>query len=288
MGVEKLAAELEAVVTKRIGSDQLVLPTMPAVAIRVKQILDDPEAGMPEVAEALEKDPLLTARVLKMATSAAFAAGGKKATLQEALARLGAKTIKHLLVEAAAQQVFVSPRPKINAQLKVLWVHSVAVGAIARDVMSLTSGPDADGAYLAGLLHDVGKPVVATMLLELERQLTAADQRSWIETGEWLEVVARVHRPVGVALAERWQLPPETIACIKECKAYGEGEGSAFANAVCFGNALAKKTASYAGVVVPEENDALIASGRTLLGLSDEQLEGLTKGLVDRVAGLYA
>jgi HD-like signal output (HDOD) protein len=126
------------------------------------------------------------------------------------------------------------------------------------------------------------------MLLELERQLSAADRHSWIETGDWLETVAKVHRPVGVALAERWQLPPEVAACIKDSKAYGEGEGAVLANAVCFGNALAKKLASYAGPVVAEENEAVIATGRTALGLTDEQLESLTKGLAERTAGLYA
>ena len=50
MSVEKLASELEVILTKRIQSDQLVLPTMPAVALKVAEILKDPDAGMKEVA----------------------------------------------------------------------------------------------------------------------------------------------------------------------------------------------------------------------------------------------
>lgn len=287
MSVEKLASELEAILTKRIQSDQLVLPTMPAVAMKVAEILKDPDAGMKEVAAALEKDPVLSARALRMATSAAFAGGGKKVTLQEALARLGTKTIKGLLVEAAAQKLFVSRNPQINEQLRVLWEHSVAVGTMARDVLALTGAADSEGAYLAGLLHDVGKPVVATMLLELERQLTEVYQRNWIDSGEWLDVITKVHRPIGVALGERWQLPPSIVACIKESQEYDKGERNSFANAVCFSNALAKKSGIYAGKVDAEDNDAIIMIGRSVIGISDDILRTLTKGLRERVTGLY-
>ncbi len=287
MSVEKLASQLEAILLKRIEGDQLVLPTFPSVALQVQEVLKDPEAGMKEAAAALEKDPVLSARVLKMATSAAFAGGTKKVTLSEALARLGTKTLKSLLVEASAQKLFVSRNPQINEQLKVLWEHSVAVGTMARDVLALTGAPESEGAYLAGLLHDVGKPVVATVLLELERQLTDVHQRAWIDSGEWLEVIGKVHRPIGVALAERWQLPAPIVASIKESAEYDKSDRHSFANAVCFANAVAKKTGIYAGPVDAEDNDAIIMIGRSAIGISDEIIRTLTKGLRERVPGLY-
>jgi len=287
MSVEKLSAELETILVKRIQADQLVLPTMPAVALQVQEILKDPDAGMKEVAAALEKDPVLAARTLRMASGASFAAGSKKVSLQEALARLGTKTLKSLLVEASAQKLFVSRNAQINGQLRVLWEHSVAVGVMARDVVALTGGPDSEGAYLAGLLHDVGKPVVATILLELERQLTEVYQRNWIDSGEWLQVIGKVHRAVGVALAERWQLPPAIVVCIKDSAEYDKADRAAYVNAVCFANALAKKSGVFVGTVDAEDNDAIIMIGRSVMGISDDVLRTLTKGLRERVTGLY-
>ena len=158
MSVDKLASELEGILVKRIQSDQLVLPTMPSVALKVQEILKDPDSGMKEVAAALEKDPVLAARALRMATSAAFAGGTKKVSLQEALARLGAKTLKSLLIEASAQKLFVSRNPQINEQLKVLWEHSVAVATMARDVLALAGAADSEGAYLAGLPTSWSRP----------------------------------------------------------------------------------------------------------------------------------
>jgi len=287
MSVEKLAGELEGILVKRIQTDQLFLPTMPAVATRVLEVLRDPDAGMKEAADVLEKDPVLAARTLRMATSAAFASGTKKVTLHEALARLGTKALKSLLVEASAQKLFVSRNPQINEQLRVLWEHSVAVGTLARDVLALTGAGDSESAYLAGLLHDVGKPIVASVLLEVERQLTEVYQRNWIDSGEWLEVIGKVHRRVGVALAEKWQLPHAIAVCIRDGGEYDKADRSSLSNAVCFSNALAKKSGIAAGKVDADDNDALVMIGRSVIGISDDILRTLTKGLRERVGKLY-
>jgi len=287
MSVEKLSSELEGILIKRIQSDQLFLPTMPAVVTRVLELLRDPDAGMKEVAALLEKDPVLAARTLRMATSAAFAAGSKKVTLQEALARLGTKSLKSLLVEASTQKLFVSRNSQINQQLRSLWEHSVAVGMLARDVLALTGGTDSESAYLAGLLHDVGKPIVATVLLELERQLTEVYQKNWIDSGEWLDVIGKVHRAVGVALVEKWQLPGAIAVCVRDAGEYDKADRSSLCNSVCFGNALAKKSSIYTGKLDADDNDALIMIGRSVIGISDDILRTLTKGLRERVSGLY-
>ena len=287
MSTDKLASELEGILVKRIQSDQLFLPSLPAVVVKVMEVLRDPDAGMKEVASLLERDPVMAARTLRIASSAAFAGGSKRITLQEALARLGTKALKSLLVEASTQKLFVSRNVQINDQLKVLWEHSVAVGLLARDVLALTGQGDSESAYLAGLLHDVGKPVVASVLLELERQLTEVYQKGWIDSGEWLKVVRAVHRKVGVALAEKWQLPVPIVVCIKDSGEYDKGERHSLSNAVCFSNALAKKTGIYAGEVDAEDNDAIIMIGRSVIGISDDILRTLTKGLRERMAGLY-
>jgi putative nucleotidyltransferase with HDIG domain len=287
MSIEKLATELEAILVKRIQADQLFLPSLPAVVLKVLEVLRDPDAGMKEVAVLLERDPVLAARTLRIATSAAFAGGTKRITLQEALARLGTKALKNLLIEASTQKLFVSRNVQINDQLRTLWEHSVAVALLARDVLALTGQGDSESAYLAGLLHDVGKPVVASVLLELERQLTEIYQKGWIDSGEWLAVVKKVHRKVAVALAEKWQLPGPITACIKDSGEYDKADRHSLSNAVCFSNALAKKTGIYAGEVDAEDNDAIIMIGRSVIGISDDILRTLTKGLRERMNGLY-
>ncbi len=286
MSAEKLSIQLEQIVRKRIQEDSLVLPTLPAVATRINEILKDPEVNLRRAAEVVEQDPVLAARALR-AGGVTGPGPGKKATVPDALARMGPRAVRTLLADAAGLKLFVSRDAKIAGAARKLWEHSVAVGSMARDVSALSGYPDSAGAYLAGLLHDLGKYVVMTVLLELERQMTELYNQPWIQFDEWIEVVGRTHRGVGVALAERWQLPEAIAKCIRESSEYDNSDRSALVNAVCFGNALAKKSATYSGPIDHDDVDALLMIGRSLIGVSDDVLKSLTLGLRERVEGLF-
>jgi putative nucleotidyltransferase with HDIG domain len=287
MSAERLSEQLEQIVLKRIAEDSLVLPTLPAVVTKALEVLKDPEVSFKQVGVIIERDPVLAARLLRSATSAAFSAGTKKVSLPEALTRLGAKSVRAILVEATAQKVFLSRDPKISDSMKRLWQHSVAVGTLARDVLALSGNADSEAAYLAGLLHDVGKPVVASLLLEFERQVTEVYNRPFIDSAEWISVIGRTHRPVGVALAEKWQMPEQVTRCIRECVEYDNADRASLVNIVCFSNSLAKKTGIYAGTIDADEVDALVMIGRSIIGANDEIIKTLTRGLKERVSGLY-
>jgi putative nucleotidyltransferase with HDIG domain len=288
MSSEKIAHELRAILVKRIQADQLVVPTIPAVATAAQEVLREADGtAVKRAVEILERDPFLAARALRVGGGAKGAGGQKKATIAEAVNRLGPRGVKALLVEATAQKVFVSRDAEIANALRQLWEHSVAVGVLARDVLALSGHADSDAAYLAGLLHDVGKPVVASILLEAERQTTELYNRSWIGAPEWIEVVSKTHRAVGSALAEKWQLPESIQKCLQENLDYDNSDRTSLVNAVCFANALAKKTGAYVGAFDPEDVDAIVMIGRSLIGVNDEILKTLTKGLKDRVSGMF-
>jgi len=287
MSSERFSEQLEQIVLKRISEDSLVLPTLPSVVTKALEVLKDPEVAFKQVGTIIERDPVLAARLLRMATSAAFAGGTKKVTLSEALTRLGAKSVRTLLVEATAQKVFVSRDPKIAESMKKVWQHSVAVATLSRDVLALSGNADSEAAYLAGLLHDVGKPVVAAILLEFERQMTEVYNRPFIDSAEWVAVIARTHRVVGVALAEKWQMPEQVTRCIRDSAEYDNADRASLVNIVCFSNSLAKKTGIFAGSIDPDEVDALVMIGRSIIGANDEIIKTLTRGLKERVANLY-
>ncbi len=288
MSSDKLSSELKGILLKRIQADQLVVPTIPAVVARAQEILREGDQGaMKRAAEILEQDPFLAARALRVSAGSKGMAGQKKATLAEVVNKLGPRGVKALLVEATAQKVFVSRDAEIANALRRIWEHSVAVGTLARDVLALSGHSDSEAAYLAGLLHDVGKPVVASILLEAERQTTELDNRSWIAAPEWVDVIAATHRSIGVALGEKWQLPEGILRCLQENLDYDNSDRTSLVNAVCFANALAKKTGVYVGRFDPEDVEAIVMIGRSLIGVTDEVLKTLTKGLKDRVSGLF-
>jgi putative nucleotidyltransferase with HDIG domain len=288
MSAEKISSELKSILLRRIQTDQLVVPTIPAVAQRIQDVLrEGDQAAVRRGTEVLQQDAFLSARALRSSSGAKGAAGAKKITLSDAVNKLGPRGVKALLVDAAAQKVFLSRDAQIANALRRVWEHSVAVATLARDVLALSGHGDSEAAYLAGLLHDVGKPVVASILLEAERQTTELYNRAWIGCGEWVDVVALTHRAVGLALAERWQLPEGILRCLKEDLDYDNADRASIVNAVVFANALAKKCGMYVGKFDSDDVDAIVMIGRSLIGVNDDVLRTLTKGLKDRVGGLF-
>jgi len=280
---EPLIATMSRIIQARIESDRLVLPTMPQVATKCLSLVKDPNVGTKKVVAVLETDPVFAAQVTRAASGAAF--GGQPArSLEAAINRLGTNQLRVIITQSAAKALFESPNRAIGSRLAGLWKHSVAVGMLSRDVAALIQMADAEVAYLTGLLHDVGKTVVATMLLEAESTL---GKKGWITADQWAQVIDATHRPLGVALAERWNLDSQVVDSIRDCQEYNPGDRHCPANVVRFANALVK-TNGISGSRVDdlEDANALVMIGRSMLGLDEDVVNRLAQGLKERVDGV--
>jgi putative nucleotidyltransferase with HDIG domain len=278
---DKLATEIERIVTARIAAGRLVVPALPTVATTCLDLLREPEFAHRRLVAQIEGEPLLAALIVRAANGAAY--GTPVSGIDQAVQRLGAQRLKTLIVEYASRQLFRSTNRAIDDAARMIWVHSVAVANLARDIAALAGNPDADGCYLAGLLHDIGKPVVAAMLLEAERSVGARGAR-WIESDAWTATVERTHRAVGVAIATEWQLPEQVTAAIRDCSDYDVGNRGSIANLVRLANAVAKREGFAAGPVDATDVDAMIMLGRSILGADEDAIARLAHGLQERIS----
>jgi HD-like signal output (HDOD) protein len=173
-------------------------PMLPEVAIEVMRLAQLPEVRFEEVVALLQKDPVLAARVLSIANSAAYTTRSPITTLQQASVRLGLETMRDLVLEAALH-LKVFRAPGYDEAMKRLGRHSAAVAHVMRAVCRRTN-VEAEYAFLCGLLHDVG---FAAALLAL-----SAD-RSW--RGSSFEVLKPVlddvHEEASGLLTRLWKLP---------------------------------------------------------------------------------
>jgi len=172
---DKLAEQMEKIVLNRIGNDQLVLPPMPAVALKCLSLLKNPDFSLKEAASLIERDPILTALMLRVANSAAMATRDPVQSVLQAVTRFGMQKLRMFLIEASARKVFESRDTRIVEAARGVWEHSLAVAMLARDVVAFSNSGSPDFGYLGGLLHDIGKPIVAAMLLEADVVARLAD-----------------------------------------------------------------------------------------------------------------
>ncbi|MCX5746749.1 MAG: HDOD domain-containing protein [Proteobacteria bacterium] len=278
----KLVAQLEQIVLGRIAAGKLVLPIMPIVATKCMAILRDNDFQQKKLVTQIETEPLLAAMILRSALAAAHG-GGTVANVDQAVARIGSSALKALIIEYMARELFRSADTRIQQASKKVWEHSLAVAHLARDIAALTGGVDSDVCYLAGLLHDVGKPVIAAMLLECERHL-GHDMPGWMDVAVWSGTIELLHRKVGIAIATEWKLPDDVAAGIRDCSDYDVGNRKCAANVVRFANALAKREGFVTGPIDADDVDALIMVGRSMIGADDALIARLAGGLVDRVS----
>jgi putative nucleotidyltransferase with HDIG domain len=285
-GARNVASKLTEIIKARIAEDRLLLPAMPAIAVECLRVIKDPRQTFKTVGQVIAKDPLLSSRILKMANSAAFPGLSPAATLESAIARMGIEGLTVILVQFSLYQAFTSRDERIRASFRGIWEHSLAVALIAKELAQklVPSGPDPSATYLAGLLHDVGKPVVASMLAEAEKQISKGAKGAWVSESVWRKIVHESHRPVGVLLARKWNLPKEVVTTLENCDAYERTTPRASANVVRLANALAKRSGLYVGAVDNDEIEKVIAAGQLLVGIPADILDQTCRDIYARVA----
>ncbi len=280
---EEMARRAEEFVLRRIDAGDLALPTIPLVAARCLEVLSHPDYSVNDVARLIETDPLCAARIVRLANSAARATLEPARSVLQSVMRLGGDELRSFMFEVSAKPLFESHDATISGLGRSLWEHSVAVALLTRAVVRRNNAKQPEAAYLAGLLHDIGKPLMAAMLLDAERRLFNVRTRNWLFPETWIQLIATTHRRVGIALADAWRMPDLVVRSVRDADNYDTGDPSNPANAVRFANALAKSAGLYAGKVDPGDIDSLVFVGRKLFSLSDADIEAFTNGLRERV-----
>jgi putative nucleotidyltransferase with HDIG domain len=270
----KVGSELERIVLERIANNRLVLPAMPSVPRRCLDILREPDFNVRKLVKELEGDPVLALLVIRAANSASYGRSGPMQALDQAVVRIGAQSLRTLITEYAVNELFESSNRQIKDANRRVWEHSLVVAVLARDIAGMIGNAEADTCYLAGLLHDIGKPVLSAMILEVDRKLGRATPK-WIDLGSWTSILEASHRKVGVAVATEWKLPETITAAIHDCSDYDPSDRTSVGNVVRLANAIAKREGYTTGPIDAADIEAMIMVGVSMLGgdtLSVDQL----------------
>jgi putative nucleotidyltransferase with HDIG domain len=278
----KLGSEIERIVLERIAKNRLVLPAMPSVPQRCLDVLREPDFNVRKLVKELEAEPVLSLLVIRAANSASNARSGSTQALDQAVLRIGARPLRTLITEYAVNEIFESSNRQIKDANRRVWEHSLVVALLARDIAALVGNVEPDTCYLAGLLHDIGKPVLSAMILEVDRKLGRSTP-GWIDATGWTQIIERSHRKVGVAVAVEWKLPEAIASAIRDCSDYDGSDRTSVGNVVRLANALAKREGYTTGPIDTADVEAMIMVGMSMLGGDTSVVERLVNNVRSRL-----
>ncbi|MBE7463538.1 MAG: HDOD domain-containing protein [Planctomycetes bacterium] len=189
-----------------MSSPDFELPMLPSVAAELLQLLQEPDVQLYKVCRLVTTDPVVTAKVLKLANSAIFSPNMRITTIPEAITRLGLNQLRDLVVCVGLHTtLFGDPRLKLLGFR--IWTHAVEC-AVVSDALARQCDGGPVAAFLPGLLHDIGQ---VPALLFVQR---AAAKLAHVRQSFLLDLVERVHLRTGLALLTQWKLPNEVHLAI--------------------------------------------------------------------------
>lgn len=255
-----------------LNADRLLLPSLPHVALRIGEAVNDEAADAKRIAALIETDPAIAVKILKAANSARYGGVAHLGTVTEAVARLGLQNTQLLVITFALRELFRTNSRRLEERMVDLWEHSRRIAALTQVLADKVGGFNSHEALLAGLVHDIGALAVIGY---------ARDFPDVVADPAALEAsIQALRSQLGGMILAKWQLPGELATAAKEAEDwYRDHAGKVdYADLVI----VAQIHEGIAGDLDPSQVPALAH-----LGLSPEEIDRgieLLHGAADEVA----
>jgi putative nucleotidyltransferase with HDIG domain len=192
------------------------LPMLPASVSEVIAACEDPDVTVGQLSQRILHDQELTASILKLANSALYGLSRRVATVTEAVVLLGFATIKSLAISSHTYRMLNKALPGYGLSRGEIWRHSIAVAMTARRLAVEIHLAPVEEAFIAGLLHDIGKTVLSTYMeiaFDDVMQLVREERVPFAEAEQRL--LGFDHAELGARVAQTWNFPPELVEAIR-------------------------------------------------------------------------
>ncbi len=179
-----------------LENERLPLPTLPEVALKVRDTADDENASISDVARIIETDAALSARIVQVGNSALYRGVAAAETVRAAAMRMGLDTVRTLATSLAMKQLFQATHPVVDAYLRKAWKQSTDVAAISAVIAKSNTALEAGSALLAGLTHSIG---LAPILVKAESKPALLADKQELE-----RLLYELHPVVGSRILQQW------------------------------------------------------------------------------------
>jgi putative nucleotidyltransferase with HDIG domain len=218
--------------------DEIKLPSLPQIFIELKQVMNDPSSSAADLADVISQDTGLSAFLLRMVNSAFYSFPSQIDTISRAVAVIGTRQLSTLALGTSVMDMFKDMAAKA-IDLELFWQHSFACGTIARELASILGNASPERCFVAGILHDIGRPVLINAMPE--RAIAAADisefKKAQLHRAERI-TIGFDHAHLGGMLLRKWNLPFPLVSAVlyhhnpNKAKKYPEARIVYFSNII--------------------------------------------------------
>ncbi len=184
------------------------LPTLPDIAIRVTELVNDENSNVADVVAIIRNDAALTSKILKVANSAFYGMRRRIESLNMALVILGMREINSLVTAISVFGAFPKQKGDSGFDVNQFWLHSASVGEIAKLLARRLGSREESSTFTAGLLHDIGKLVLFQTVMDDYLECLEVAKKENMENHEAERRVLGIdHMEIGATLLQNWGLP---------------------------------------------------------------------------------
>jgi putative nucleotidyltransferase with HDIG domain len=192
------------------------LPTLPIVFQELFTRMQDPDAQVSELSEIIAKDPALTTKILKLVNSAFYGQASQITTISRAVIIMGFQSVRSAALGVSVMEQFKNLEPASESfGMASFWRHSIGVSCVAKQLSMVLGVNEPEDAFVAGLLHDVGKLIMLEHFAEDVDDLTRAaaeQQLTWRACEEVL--FPTNHASIARALFRAWSFPANVVEAV--------------------------------------------------------------------------
>jgi len=269
-------------ILQKFSAGKIVPPAMPQVVFELRNVIKRQEATVKDVSEILEKDPVISLRLISVAKSPVYKGLGDVRSVQAAVPRLGFKETLNIVVAISNKSLYEAKQPQFRVALDKMWGHSLACAYASKLIAQSLFLDDPETIFLMGLTHDVGKVILLRAFAEIpqEKSLDFATVMTAIQEG---------HQSIGNMLLKRWGFGDEfsRVVALHEGANFSPQTNQEIL-VVHLANMLTRKMglSSFEW----DGKDLVEVSSAQLLGLSSEtigRIEEKVKEIIKEVAHLF-
>jgi len=194
---------------KALQQDKLTLPTLPEVALKVREVVQDPDADINSITKVLSNDAALSARIIKVANSPLLRGANPIQDIKMAVSRLGLNYTANLATGLAMEQMFQATSDIVDTRMRDVWSKSTEIAGMCHVLCRAYTRLQPDQATLAGLIHKIGVLPILKFAEEVHTEL--------LDNAATLDLVINdLQGDVGTLILKTWDFPPDLIIVPRE------------------------------------------------------------------------